>query len=239
MAAEGLHAPPRGAALVSQLVNSFTSSEGTKLMTLRTLMSPRRCATLAVAATLLSLVVLAGCASTATANATATAPSGAPTATATASPTSAGGIPVLVYFSKHPESENNFAAVFSVQRTSPDQGVATFAIKQLILGPSPAEQATGLYTELTAALTALSGTSTCGGADFTITLDKKGGTAEPGTATLKFCRPTSTAGIGADARITAEIDQTLRQFSTIHKIVILTSTGHCFGDESGLDICLK
>lgn len=235
MAAQGLHAPPRGAALVSQLVNSFTSSEGTKLMTLRTLMSPRRCATLAVAATLLSLVVLAGCASTATADAdaTATAPSGAPTATA--SPTT-GGIPVLVYFSKHPESENNFSAVFSVQRTSPDQGVATFAIKQLILGPSPAEQATGLYTELTAAL---SGTSTCGGADFQITLDKKGGTAEPGTATLKFCRPTPTAGIGADARIKAEIDKTLRQFSTIHKTVILTSTGHCFGDESGLDICLK
>ncbi len=235
MAAEGLHAPPRGATLVSQLVNSFTSSEGTKLMTLRTLMSPRRCATLAVAATLLSLVVLAGCASTATADAdaTATAPSGAPTATA--SPTT-GGIPVLVYFSKHPESENNFSAVFSVQRTSPDQGVATFAIKQLILGPSPSEQATGLYTELTAAL---SGTSTCGGADFQITLDKKGGTAEPGTATLKFCRPTPTAGIGTDARIKAEIDKTLRQFSTIHKTVILTATGHCFGDESGLDICVK
>ena len=162
------------------------------------------------------------------------APSGAPTATARL--TSAGSIPVLVYFSRHPESENNFAAVFSVQRTSPDQGVATFAIKQLILGPSPAEQATGLYTELTAAL---SGTSTCGGADFQITLDKKGGTAEPGTATLKFCRPTPTAGIGADARIKAEIDKTLRQFSTIHKTVILTSTGHCFGDESGKDICLK
>src|SRR5260221_13336501 len=102
-------------------------------MTLRTLLSPQRRAILAVAATLLSLVVLAGCASTATADATATAPSGAPTATA--SPTSAGGIPVLVYFSKHPESENNFAAVFSVQRTSPDQGVATFAIQQPILGP--------------------------------------------------------------------------------------------------------
>jgi len=143
---------------------------------------------------------------------------------------------VLVYFSKHPESENNFSAVFSVQRTSPDQGVATYAIKQLILGPSPAEQATGLYTELTAAL---SGASNCGGADFQISLDKKGDTAESGTATLKFCRPTPTAGIGADARIKAEIDTTLRQFSAIHKTVILTSTSHCFGDESGMDICLK
>ena len=204
-------------------------------MTLRTLLSPRRRAILTVAATLLSLVVLAGCASTATADAdaTATATNGAPTATA--SPTT-GGIPVLVYFSKHPDSENNFSAVFSVQRTSPDQGVATYAIKQLILGPSPAEQATGLYTELTAAL---SGASNCGGADFQISLDKKGDTAESGTATLQFCRPTPTAGIGADARIKAEIDKTLRQFSTIHKTVILTSTGHCFGDESGMDICLK
>jgi hypothetical protein len=204
-------------------------------MTLRTLLSPQRRAILAVAATLLSLVVLAGCSSTASADAdaTATAPSGAPTATA--SPTT-GGIPVLVYFSKHPDSENNFSAVFSVQRTSPDQGVATYTIQQLILGPSPAEQATGLYTELTAAL---SGASNCGGADFQISLDKKGDTAESGTATLKFCRPTPTAGIGADARIKAEIDKTLRQFSTIHKTVILTSTGHCFGDESGMDICLK
>jgi hypothetical protein len=205
-------------------------------MTLRTLLSPQRRAILAVAATLLSLAVLAGCSSTATADpdATATAPSGAPTATS--SPTTGGGIPVLVYFSKHPESENNYSAVFSVQRTSPDQGVAVYAIKQLILGPSPAEQATGLHTELTAAL---SGTSNCGGADFQISLDKKGDTAESGTATLKFCRPTPTAGIGADARIKAEIDKTLRQFSTIHKTVILTSTGHCFGDESGMDICLK
>lgn len=205
-------------------------------MTIRTIVSHRRRATWAVAATLLSLVVLAGCASSATtgADATATATGGGPAATA--SPTSAGGIPVLVYFSKHPDSEHSFTAVFSVMRTSPDQGVATFAIEQLIRGPTPAEQATGLYTELTAAL---SGTSNCGGPDFQITLDKKGSTAESGTATLKFCRPTSTAGIGADARITTEIDKTLLQFSTIHKVVILISTGHCFGDESGMDLCLK
>jgi hypothetical protein len=60
-----------------------------------------------------------------------------------------------------------------------------------------------------------------------------------GTATLQFCRPTASPGIGADGRIVAEITKTLTQFSTITKVAILNRNGNCFGDESGLDLCLK
>ncbi len=90
----------------------------------------------------------------------------------------------------------------------------------------------------------LSGPSNCaapkpvGGPDFTITLDKRGSKMQTGTATLKFCRLALSPGIGTDARVTAEINATLKQFPRIKNVVILTKNGHCFGDESGKDRCL-
>ena len=160
----------------------------------------------------------------------------APTAT-NSSPTPTPS-PVLVYFSKNPESLNDPTAVFPVQRVAPDSAVATFAIQQLIAGPTSAEAAAGYFTELTNVLQ-LSGPSNCGGADFTLTLDMRGATPQVGTATLQFCRPTASPGVGADARIVAEVTKTLTQFSTITKVAILNRNGNCFGDESGQDLCLK
>jgi hypothetical protein len=167
----------------------------------------------------------------------------APTATnpsLTATPTPS---PVLVYFSKNPESLNDPTAVFPLQRVAPNSAVATYAIQQLIAGPTLEERGAGYFSELNSLFT---GPSTCsngsnptGGPDFTLTLNKKGSTTEQGTATLQFCRPTSSPGVGADARVTAEITKALTQFSTITKVVILLRNGHCFGDESGLDRCLK
>jgi len=55
---------------------------------------------------------------------------------------------------------------------------------------------------------------------------------------LKFCRQLTSPGIGADARVAAEITATLKQFPRIKEVVILTKDGHCFGDESGKDFCL-
>ena len=118
----------------------------------------------------------------------------------------------------------------------PTLGVATYAIGQLIAGPTSSESASGLYTELTSSL---SGSSNCGGDTFQITLDHRGSTPQTGTVTIKFCKNLSTAGIGTDARIQAEISKTLLQFSNNHKVVILTRDGHCFGDESGADMCLS
>jgi len=155
----------------------------------------------------------------------------------------AAGYPVKVFFSKFPESTSTkFSAVYPVDRISPTIAVGTFAIQLLIAGPTLSEQHAGYFTELN---TMLSGPSNCstpwpvGGPDFTLTLGKKGTVTQPGTATVQFCRILASPGIGADARVTAEITATLKQFTNIKKVAILTQAGHCFGDESGRDLCLK
>lgn len=156
--------------------------------------------------------------------------------------TSSSGYPVQVYFSKFPDSLNNFGAVFPVNRTSPTTAVATFAIQLLIAGPTLSERNSGYFSELNSIL---SGASSCsapnptGGPDFTLTLDMKGSKPAKGTVTLQFCRASSSGGIGEDGRILAEINATLKQFSNIKNVVVLTQAGNCFGDESGGNMCLK
>lgn len=172
--------------------------------------------------------------------ATSTAPAAA-TATATlpVSPT-AGGYSVLVYFSKHPASDGNVTAVFPVKRVSPTIGVATYAMQQLIAGPSSSETAAGYYTELRGAL---SGASTCGGADFQITLnthvDPHTGTTtkQSGNAVMAFCKTVSLPGDLSGGRIKAQITKTLTQFATVTSVQILTKDGHCFDDLSGQNNC--
>jgi hypothetical protein len=163
------------------------------------------------------------------------------TSTATAATTT--DYPVKVYFSKSPTSLNSDpSTVYPVDRVSPTLAVGAFSIQLLIAGPTPEEQKVGYFTELN---TMLSGPSKCstplpvGGPDFTLTLDKRGTVMQKGMATLQFCRSITSSGIGADARVKAEINATLKQFSTITGVVILTQDGHCFGDESGMDSCLK
>ena len=158
----------------------------------------------------------------------------------TATPTS--GYPIKVYFSRFPDSLNNFAAVFPVNRSSPTSAVATFSIQLLIAGPTSSERSAGYFSEFNSIL---SGPSSCsapypsGGPDFTLTLDTKGSKPAQGTATLSFCRTSNSPGIGADGRILAEINATLKQFSNIKNVVVLTQAGQCFGDESGQNMCLK
>lgn len=150
--------------------------------------------------------------------------------------------PIKVFFSKYPEVNTNLNAVAPVDRISPTVGVGTFAIQLLIAGPTTTERSAGYFSELNSLFTS---PSTCanlypvGGPDFTLTLNKKGNVTEAGTATLRFCRLISSPGIGADARVTAEINATLKQFTIIKKVVILTISGSCFGDESGQNLCLR
>jgi hypothetical protein len=167
----------------------------------------------------------------------------ASTTTVGSTASTATGYPVKVFFSRFPESVSaNNLAVFPVDRISPTIAVGTFALQLLIAGPTLSEQQTGYFTELN---TMLSGPSNCsgnlpvGGPDFTLTLDKKGPVTEIGTATVKFCRSMNSPGIGADARVTAEINATLKQFPRIKKVVILTRDGHCFNNAMGNDYCLK
>lgn len=140
------------------------------------------------------------------------------------------GYKVDVYFSLHPDSDNRPAAVFAVHRISPTLGVATYAISQLLAGPTATEAARGYFTPLQGAL---SGASTCGGADFTIRLNQNRGTPETGTATLQFCRDVKGLGDSGAAMARNEIDHTLTQFSTIKKVVIIYKDGSCFDDLIG------
>jgi hypothetical protein len=203
---------------------------------------------------LILLLTFAACSGSTTTTSGATPASPAATTTSnpeetgtTTPPTSlaptASGYPIKVFFSKFPDSvESNVNAVFPVDRISPTIAVGTFAIQLLIAGPTPQEWDQGYFSELNSVLTGPSNCSTphpTGGPDFKLTLDMKGPKPQKGTATLKFCRMTASPGTGADARIQSEINATLKQFSSIKKVAILTEDGHCFGDESGLDLCLK
>src|SRR5204863_8603373 len=122
-----------------------------------------------------------------------------------------------------------FSAVFPVSRVSPDRAVATAALAELIAGPNPAERAAGYYSELTGVLT---GPSTCSGRDVGVTIAN-------GLATVRFCRAVASAGVGQDARMRLQIESTLRQFSTVRSVRLLSSAGHCLFDESGQDRCLN
>src|SRR5947209_12470542 len=187
----------------------------------------------------LTMLVLVACSG----NVLVTPPSkAANTNTSSPQPSNVKGYPIKVYFSKFPESASKFDAVFPVDRVSPTLGVANFALQLLIAGPTTEERNAGYFSELNSILT---GPSSCsapyptGGPDFKLALNMKGATEEQGTATVRFCRATSSPGIGADARIQAEINATLKQFPNIKKVVILDKDGHCFADGSGQDRCLK
>jgi hypothetical protein len=187
-------------------------------------------------------LLLAACSQPAPTTSAAPPTAGAPTtaarqqATATATAGTSSGSPVKVYFSKHPESDSTPTAVFAVTRVAPNPQVATYAVQQLIAGPTAAEAAAGLYTTLGGWQP---GASNCGGPDFLLTLNRKGTTPAQGTATLRFCRTVLLGGDLSGARISAEIEATLLQFATIHQVVILTPQGGCFDDFSGLNRCLR
>ncbi len=146
------------------------------------------------------------------------------------------GYPVWVYFSRHPISDDRFGAVHAMRRVSPTLGVATFALQQLLVGPTRAEAAAGYYTEWPQAAY---GPSSCGPRGFTLRLNWRGSMPAAGTATVQLCRRLHVPGVGASARMTAELQATLRQFAAIRSVVILTTAGTCFGDLSGLNRCLR
>jgi hypothetical protein len=134
---------------------------------------------------------------------------------------------VSVFFSKSPESDADFSLVLPVSRVSPTSGVARFALNQLIAGPSPDERAAGYFSELGSML---QGDSWCDG-DFWLSL-------VDGVLTVQFCRVVASAGVGQDARARSQLEATLRQFSTIRDVRLLTREGDCLFDMSGRNLCL-
>lgn len=150
-------------------------------------------------------------------------------------PATSAGYPLHVFFAKSPESNNDPNRVFPVDRNAPNLAVGTFAIQQLILGPTQEEKSKGYYSQLQGIFL---GTSDCG-ADFKLTLNMRALTPEPGTATVRFCRDYTSAGAEAEALIISEITNSLTQFSTIKKVVVLAKNSRCIGDFTGQDKCLQ
>ena len=138
------------------------------------------------------------------------------------------GYAVNVYFSKHPDSDNDPTKTFPVKRTAPTLAVATYAISQLIAGPTSDEAALGLYSTVKVRNDA----SSCGGQDFKLTIAS-------GTATLQFCRTFDAIGTMSDATAQEAIKATLLQFATVKKVIILSKTGNCQFDMSGQNLCLE
>ncbi|MCL5025775.1 MAG: GerMN domain-containing protein [Chloroflexi bacterium] len=137
-----------------------------------------------------------------------------------------------VFFSRKPQSYDDFSAVFPVQRKVLDgsqERLAGVALEQLIAGPTPAEQTAGYFSEFEGML---HGESNCGGPSFTLRMNGD-------TAIVRLCRTISSAGVGQDARTRTQIEATLKQFSSIRRVVLLSADGHCLFDLSGLDLCLR
>lgn len=133
---------------------------------------------------------------------------------------------VKVFFPKSPESEQDFTYVESVVRTTSGQGLAPFAIEQLIAGPTSQEKNRGLVAPIN-----LQGSSNCG-KDFTLSINN-------GVARLQFCKTVASEGVGDDVRTNSSINATLGQFSTINSVIILDKNSNCLGDQSGENFCLK
>jgi hypothetical protein len=138
------------------------------------------------------------------------------------------GRAVQVFFSHDPASLQDFTAVFPVSRVVVPEGgaIASAALRELVEGPTSAERSLGLFTELG---DMLSGPSNCG-ADFEINI-------AAGTATVRFCRQVTSAGIGQDARVRSQIQETLGQFETIDRVRLLNRQGSCLFDPSGMNLC--
>jgi hypothetical protein len=137
---------------------------------------------------------------------------------------------VQVFFSRDPDSFNDFTAVFAQSRVVPGgAGLIEQTVAAHLAGPTPAEQAAGYFSDFKNLV--VPGASSCKGQDFTLMVTL-------GIATLQLCHATSSAGIGQDARAQNEINATLMQFPGITKVIVLGATGHCLFDGSGMDLCL-
>ena len=132
---------------------------------------------------------------------------------------------VQVFFPRFPQAGNDFTQVAPVWRSTSTNSVARFAIEQLLAGPTTAERQQGLRPAIQ-----LRGASNCG-SNFTLRLVN-------GTAQLQFCQQVLSAGVGDDARAKSAIEATLKQFSSINRVIILNVDGSCFGDQSGENRCL-
>ena len=134
-------------------------------------------------------------------------------------------IPIQVHFSKHPESDDDPAFTAAVARTATTVAVGSFAMSELLKGPTDAETSQGYFR--TAHLR--DEESNCG-KDFQLTIKQ-------GVATLRFCKTFDHVGEISDGQAESEITASLREFPSITKVIILNKTGDCEFNLSGQNLC--
>ncbi|MBP6994209.1 GerMN domain-containing protein [Candidatus Woesebacteria bacterium] len=111
----------------------------------------------------------------------------------------------------------------SVERFTPRNDVATFALEEIIRGPTAEEIEAGFrptFGENYFAI--LNGKSDCGIRNFTLNLDTENYLAE-----VKFCRDMNLTQNWSASLIAEEIRKTLIQFEKIQKVQILNKDGNC------------
>jgi len=134
--------------------------------------------------------------------------------------------PLQVFFSKSPESNDDPAKVFGLSRNSMNSDVATFAIKELLRGPTAEEKAAGYFSKTAVR----AGPSNCDDNDFRLTIADD-------VATLRFCRVFDHLGVVADGQAESELKTTLKQFDSVKQVLILNRNGDCEFDLSGQNLC--
>lgn len=135
---------------------------------------------------------------------------------------------IKVFFAKDPATASDPSVLVGLKRITTEAQIGSFAIEQLLKGPSASEQLAGYYTKVAVRDTS----NKCGGKDFTLII-------QDGTATLQFCRTFDASGTFADAIAQEQITQTLKQFSTVDTVMVLTSEGNCLFDQSGKNLCFN
>lgn len=110
-----------------------------------------------------------------------------------------------------------------VERTTRRRDVATYAVEQIVRGPTVEELESGYRPTFgPGAIAQMSDDSQCGTKQFLVSLDP-----EQYFAQVTFCKPITTDQTWGYAFITEQIRDTLIQFDRIHKVKIVTPSNTC------------
>lgn len=123
-------------------------------------------------------------------------------------------------------AEMNF--IDYVNRTTERSDLATFAVEEIIKGPTTEEQTQGLAATFgDGSLIRFIGESNCGNKDFTISIEDR-------NATVRLCREIFINNDNSSGIMRSQIAQTINQFSSVDQTRVLRVSGECADDMAGL-----
>lgn len=158
------------------------------------------------------------------------APTPTPTIIATSTPTPENEmteISVYLFSRKKFDAAGSTTFVTPVKRITNREDIGTFALEEVIKGPTKSEIGIGLEQSIgTGKFVEFKGTSTCNGKDLTLNVENE-------KATVQFCKQAFLSGDLSGSVLTQQFVETLKQFNTIKQVRILTQAGDCFDDMAG------